>query len=86
MSLECGECERDLRGRHDESCSRYRSPYRVRCPEHGFVYLTPQNYSAQLSRADDCWRCPICLSYAHWDDEWYDDHIEAWCTESETEA
>lgn len=23
MSLECSECERDLRGGHDESCSRY---------------------------------------------------------------
>jgi hypothetical protein len=24
MSIECGECERDLRGGHDESCSRYK--------------------------------------------------------------
>ena len=24
MSVECGECERDLRGGHDPSCSRYR--------------------------------------------------------------
>lgn len=24
MSIECGECERDLRGGHDPSCSRYR--------------------------------------------------------------
>lgn len=23
MSMECGECERDLRGGHDISCSRY---------------------------------------------------------------
>lgn len=23
MSIECGECERDLRGGHDMSCSRY---------------------------------------------------------------
>jgi hypothetical protein len=23
MSLECSECERDLRGPHDPSCSRY---------------------------------------------------------------
>jgi hypothetical protein len=23
MSLECSECERDLRGGHDPSCSRY---------------------------------------------------------------
>lgn len=26
MSVECGECERDLRGEHDPSCSRYK-PY-----------------------------------------------------------
>lgn len=26
MSLECGECERDLRGGHDRSCSRYKTP------------------------------------------------------------
>ena len=26
MSLECSECERDLRGGHDPSCSRYRKP------------------------------------------------------------
>lgn len=24
MSLECSECERDLRGGHDPSCSRYK--------------------------------------------------------------
>ena len=23
MSIECGECERDLRGGHDEGCSRF---------------------------------------------------------------
>jgi hypothetical protein len=26
MSIECGECERDLRGGHDPSCSRVRHP------------------------------------------------------------
>lgn len=25
MSIECGECERDLRGGHDPACSRYRA-------------------------------------------------------------
>ncbi len=29
MSLECGECERDLRGGHDSTCSRYA---RYLCP------------------------------------------------------
>lgn len=32
MSAECSECERDLRGGHDPSCSRYVSPPRcVKC-------------------------------------------------------
>jgi hypothetical protein len=31
VSVECGECERDLRGGHDPSCSRYTPP--ARCPE-----------------------------------------------------
>jgi hypothetical protein len=26
MSIECGECERDLRGGHDSSCSRWKPP------------------------------------------------------------
>jgi len=26
MSIECRECERDLRGGHDEECSRYVKP------------------------------------------------------------
>ncbi len=29
MSLECSECERDLRGGHDEGCSRYRPPCKI---------------------------------------------------------
>lgn len=28
MSIECGECERDLRGGHDDDCSRAQ-----KCPE-----------------------------------------------------
>ena len=28
MSIECGECERDLRGGHDDTCSRA-----WKCPE-----------------------------------------------------
>lgn len=27
MSLECGECERDLRGPHNKDCSRYREEF-----------------------------------------------------------
>ena len=33
MSIECGECERDLRGEHDIGCSRYTPPTKCkRCP------------------------------------------------------
>ncbi len=31
MSVECSECERDARGGHDPSCSRYRDPRDVVC-------------------------------------------------------
>jgi hypothetical protein len=31
MSVECRECERDLRGPHNEDCSRYRTPETCKC-------------------------------------------------------
>jgi hypothetical protein len=31
MSIECRECERDLRGPHDEGCSRYQPPGACKC-------------------------------------------------------
>lgn len=31
MSLECSECERDMRGPHDEGCSRYIPPVVCKC-------------------------------------------------------
>lgn len=45
MSVECGECERDLRGGHDRSCSRWRPEQELcicdpewqhDCPIHGW--------------------------------------------------
>jgi hypothetical protein len=45
MSLECGECERDLRAGHQESCSRYDPrmadctcdpEWEGHCPVHGW--------------------------------------------------
>lgn len=48
MSIECGECERDLRGGHDPSCSRYVPP--PVCP-HCVV---------DLRNDIDCWECPQC--------------------------
>ena len=41
MSIECGECEHDLRGGHGTSCSRYKSEdeeaVREKWPEVAFV-------------------------------------------------
>lgn len=42
MGIECGECERDLRGGHDPSCSRYRPcvcPFCLASLEDGDGYL-----------------------------------------------
>ena len=60
MSLECGECERDLRGPHDPSCSHYKPPARCRicseklveddfglyCPTHGASTAEAAPYAA----------------------------------------
>lgn len=60
MSLECGECERDLRGPHDPSCSHYKPPARCRicseklveddfglyCPTHGASTAEADPYAA----------------------------------------
>lgn len=60
MSLECGECERDLRGPHDPSCSHYKPPARCRicseklveddfglyCPTHGASSAEADPYAA----------------------------------------
>ena len=34
------------------------TPWAVRCPYHGVVYLTENSYIAQLSRPDSYWECP----------------------------
>ena len=44
MSMECAECERDLRGGHDPACSRYKAP--PDCPRCG----EPMN-------SDEGWEC-----------------------------
>ena len=60
MSLECGECERDLRGPHDPSCSHYKPPARcgicseklaeddfgLYCPTHGASSAEADPYAA----------------------------------------
>lgn len=60
MSLECGECERDLRGPHAPSCSQYKPPARcgicdkllveddfgLYCPTHGASSAEADPYAA----------------------------------------
>jgi len=55
---------------------RPRTPYAITCEEHGFVYLTKQEYDRQLSRPDDLWRCPVCRLTAFWSDENYDSFFD----------
>lgn len=44
MSIECGECERDLRGGHAEDCSRYPAaglemvPFRMATRDYGWLW------------------------------------------------
>jgi len=44
------------------------TPYAVICPVHGLQFLKHEEYSNQLSKADDQWRCPKCGGIASWDD------------------
>lgn len=55
MSLECSECERDLRGGHDEDCSRY---VPLICPKCG---------SSNIDDDDEPFICDDC-DYEWWDD------------------
>lgn len=53
------------------------TPYAVRCFSSGcnggnLIYLTPQEYSAQLSKPGARWECPRCGQTASWDDANYD--------------
>lgn len=45
MSLECSECERDLRGGHDPECSRF-----VPCPACG-----SKDRDDRINNCDDEW-------------------------------
>lgn len=52
------------------------TPWAVRCPEHGQVYLTSHEYRRQLARADVRWWCPICGLVCDWDDDNYEEWLE----------
>jgi hypothetical protein len=62
-----------------------RTPYAVFCdgpdytiaPGCGLVYMTEQQYEAQMSRPDALWRCPRCNGDARFDDENYEESLES---------
>lgn len=50
----------------------------VKCPEHGTVPLTEEEYHEQLIVVDSGWRCPKCGKPAEFDDEhWAEVHFAA---------
>ena len=55
MSIECGECERDLRGGHDPSCSRYISDdERIVKAEYPGAYFVDDGTCFRLWSNDPC--------------------------------
>lgn len=48
------------------------TPWRLRCPTHGFVFLTEEQYSAQMLKPNNVWKCPHCFASSSWDDAWYE--------------
>ena len=76
MSLECGECERDLRGPHDPSCSHYKPPARCRicnkrlveddfglyCPTHGASSAEADPYAALSQHLHGDGETPACAT------------------------
>lgn len=49
-------------------------PYRVTCPEHGAVPLTPTEYADQLQRKG-AWTCPACGAAAVFDSANLETHL-----------
>jgi hypothetical protein len=45
------------------------TPWSVRCPAHGRLYLTWHGYVQQLVDPDEGWRCPLCLTATTFDGE-----------------
>ena len=61
------------------------TPYAVIChgeawgPEHacGRTYLTTKGYDHQMSFPGVTWKCPICGANAEFDDDTFDDAMDA---------
>jgi len=58
MSLKCEECERDIRGGHSETCSRYRGPVCSRC----FAPVQSREWGFGFERAFTC-SCGVGFRY-----------------------
>jgi hypothetical protein len=74
--------------------NRAKTPWRVLCPQHGPVFLSHEEYEAQMNASAHPWCCPlfevanpsdpksgpaICGAAAEWDDAWYDQ----WCADAQ---
>lgn len=46
--------------------------YAVICPNHHRVFLTPEQYNAEMSNPDARWTCPKCGAVAEFDDANYE--------------
>lgn len=62
------------------------TPWRVRCPVHGPVCLTEEDYAFQMSRPNALWSCPIDLKTSQWDDEWFENYQDASSSEDEDDS
>lgn len=50
---------------------------RVKCDEHGWQYLSEDQYDRQLDDPNKGWRCPVCNCYpCEWDDEYFERNID----------
>jgi uncharacterized C2H2 Zn-finger protein len=64
---------REVREADGPIVSEERTPYMVRCPTHGQVYLTNKGYTQQMMAANSLWKCPHCGLNAYWDNDNYDE-------------
>jgi hypothetical protein len=48
--------------------SKTPTPWAVRCPNHGQVFLTHAEYVRQMYHADTLWLCPTCKEASWFDD------------------
>lgn len=69
---EAGDLERLIQRGRERGVAEKPTRYAIICPEHGQVYLTRENYNAQMADPDSRWVCPWCGSISEFDDDNYD--------------